>query len=398
MNQTISQQAQRAVLGALLVNSAPSWEIVSKFQSSLRFDEPDNSVIFAAITRCIAKTGAATPPLVAEFLAAAGKLNARRQQILADLPSHAGSTTMSLEMWIQHIIHDSQTRDISETLRRATKAINHPQPGQAPSDIARSAIAALNVSVESFTTGKKIFWNLADIEREARDRANLPKISTGIDEINDIFGGGFSAGGIFVLGGKSGSGKTTLSCQIANHADHALVVANDMSAVMLRSLIIAQTYGEPKCDWLFARDVASAVHAETIAELWARKTKPNSARVFIIDMVQSIPSGHESEGGNKAQDITNTMSVLRRIAEKTNAAVIINAAVVKSDDNPTLESLRDGGDLGYKADGVIIINDPHDYDDDGLRKVSIVKNRYGRGRGKPLHLSISKSRKFAIQG
>ena len=186
MNQTLSQQAQRAVLGALLVNSATSWEIVSKFQSSLRFDEPDNSVIFAAITRCIAKTGAATPPLVAEFLAAAGKLNARRQQILADLPSHAGSTTMSLEMWIQHIIHDSQTRDISETLRRATKAINHPQPGQAPADIA----PLRHRRAECFR--RIIHHRQKDILESRRHRKEKPgscqptEISTGIDEINDI--------------------------------------------------------------------------------------------------------------------------------------------------------------------------------------------------------------------
>src|SRR6185295_5367204 len=53
---------------------------------------------------------------------------------------------------------------------------------------------------------------------EALAAGELARLSTGMEELDRVFGGGLIPGSVTLLGGEPGIGKSTLLLQLANHA------------------------------------------------------------------------------------------------------------------------------------------------------------------------------------
>ena len=233
------------------------------------------------------------------------------------------------------------------------------------------------------------------------DDDTAPKIKSGITALDDSIGD-FRGGAIYCIGGASGAGKTSLAAQIAAGADAALIIANDQSLRLWRALLYAQHGGElPVCEFGFLRNAKTAANAAQIARVWAaaRYAKNAKARLCILcDMSQSLlPGGDTNPRADSSERTTALMAIMQKIADDTGAIILLNCATRKSKDerggkNPNLDSLREGGDLAYKADGVILIGD----DDDGrMRTLRIAKNRQ-TGERCTLQITLGLNRKFAL--
>jgi len=53
--------------------------------------------------------------------------------------------------------------------------------------------------------------------REAASESGLERLSTGIDDLDAVLGGGFLVGGVVLVAGQPGIGKSTLLAQVAAH-------------------------------------------------------------------------------------------------------------------------------------------------------------------------------------
>ena len=53
--------------------------------------------------------------------------------------------------------------------------------------------------------------------REAVSESGLERLSTGIDDLDAVLGGGFLVGGVVLVAGQPGIGKSTLLAQVAAH-------------------------------------------------------------------------------------------------------------------------------------------------------------------------------------
>jgi circadian clock protein KaiC len=51
------------------------------------------------------------------------------------------------------------------------------------------------------------------IPDEDDERADLPRVGTGSDGLDDILGGGFDANRMYLYEGRPGTGKTTIALQ-----------------------------------------------------------------------------------------------------------------------------------------------------------------------------------------
>ena len=204
-----------------------------------------------------------------------------------------------------------------------------------------------------------------------------PIIKSGITELDERIGGFYFAG-IYCIGGGVESGKTTLAAQIAADADAAIIIANDMHPKLWRALIDKQHGGEnPNCDFEFLCHARSAIDIEEICREWAAECKAKKAyrRVIIFDHTQSLSPDTDLRA-DSSERITALMNTIRRIANKTRAAVLLNCAIRKQRyehgyKKLTMEDVRDGSAIVYQSDVVLLIDDV----DNKRRRLQIAKDR-----------------------
>ena len=89
--------------------------------------------------------------------------------------------------------------------------------------------------------------------REAASELGLERLSTGIDDLDTVLGGGFLVGGVVLVAGQPGIGKSTLLAQVAAHiakTKSVLYVSGEesVSQVKLRAERLGAADSE-KCSW-----------------------------------------------------------------------------------------------------------------------------------------------------
>ena len=358
--------------------------------------------IWAAVRSLIYKHGTADIALLLQSLSETGELSAAGGiDYIAAIEELAATGGDNIAAYATAIKRAADFRRAAAETAALQARLAQPGINGTAAEIIGEFAARLS-DIGKNATGKSRRIKLADI---TPDDDNAPKTESRIAELDNAIGGGFRGGMIYAIGGASGAGKTSLAAQIAAGANAALIIANDMNLQLWRELVYAQHGGEnPHCEFEFLPCARNAIDAENIARTWAAEcdAKARARRVIIFDMTQSLPPGDDTDSRSSfAERITALMNIIRRIAENTSAAVLLNCAVRKpakeesGGKNPALESLRDGGDLAYKADAVLIIGDMRDDDDNGGRILRVAKNRFCAARP-AMNLTLGNSRRFAI--
>lgn len=150
-----------------------------------------------------------------------------------------------------------------------------------------------------------------------------PRLSTGIDELDRVFGGGIARSSAVLVGGDPGIGKSTLLLQAAASMAKAGVKCVYISG----EEAVSQIQGRAR-----RLNVANApvqLAAETDLRSILKALKATTPEIIVIDSVQTLWSDSlEAAPGSVAQ-VRACAQELTRFAKKTGAAVILVGHVTK---------------------------------------------------------------------
>ena len=191
---------------------------------------------------------------------------------------------------------------------------------------------------------------------------NFQRTKLGLNEIDQIFGGGIVQGSITLIGGEPGIGKSTLVLQILKQLEGGeaplLYISGEESAQQIKLRMDRLKYKANTLKFLSETNVEQICSA-------IRELKP---KIAIIDSIQTIYSSDvESEAGNVGQIRACTVKLLE-VAKTTNTPVIITGHVTKDG------SVAGPKTLEHLVDVVIYLEGDKFH---GYRILRSSKNRFG---------------------
>lgn len=188
------------------------------------------------------------------------------------------------------------------------------------------------------------------------------RMSTGIDDLDAVLGGGFLAGGVVLVAGQPGIGKSTLLAQIASfigNSKKVLYVSGEESVAQVNMRMKRLGIDDGS-----SLELASSNSAEDIAA----SIKNGKYEFVIVDSIQTLSLAEISSAPGSVSQITNSSNVLIRAAKSSNTAVILVGHVTKEG------SIAGPKVLEHLVD-VVLNFEGDNYG--GFRVVRAQKNRYG---------------------
>jgi len=150
-----------------------------------------------------------------------------------------------------------------------------------------------------------------------------PRLSTGIDELDRVFGGGIARSSAVLVGGDPGIGKSTLLLQAAA----AMAKAGTKVIYISGEEAISQIQGRARRLGVSAANVQLA--AETDLRSILKALKSAAPEVVVIDSVQTLWSDSLEAAPGSVGQVRACAQELTRFAKKTGAAVILVGHVTK---------------------------------------------------------------------
>ncbi|MDB5162889.1 MAG: radA [Candidatus Saccharibacteria bacterium] len=182
-----------------------------------------------------------------------------------------------------------------------------------------ASVAQSNVA-KAGSSGKKL--SVQSISTISGD-SDGSRLSTGVEDLDIVLGGGIVPGSVTLLAGQPGIGKSTLLLQVtANIAAHAsvLYVSGEESASQVA--IRAGRLGADKHDKLsFASSTSANDIAATIAQ--------DGYSLVVVDSIQTMSLDEMTSAPGTVSQITNSSNVLIRAAKAAGSAVILVGHVTK---------------------------------------------------------------------
>ena len=202
--------------------------------------------------------------------------------------------------------------------------------------------------------------------RQARPLAEVAltdaaRISTGMDELDRVLGGGLVPGSLVLVGGEPGVGKSSLLLQalhrIAAAGEQVLLVSGEESPAQVR--LRAQRLG--------AVDGISIL-AETELEAVCETIVATAPRVCVVDSVQTLHSADLSSAPGSVAQVREAADRLARVAKGHGVTVVLVGHVTKDG------SVAGPRVLEHLVDAVLQFEgDRYRF----LRVLRAVKNRFG---------------------
>ncbi len=169
-------------------------------------------------------------------------------------------------------------------------------------------------------SGKKI--NVESI-KTAKEAESVPRIQTGIGDIDTVLGGGIVQGSVTLLAGQPGIGKSTILLQIA------AAIARDKSVLYISGeesshqvALRAARLGAADTEKL---DFASSTSANDIAAT----IRDSKYELIIVDSIQTVSVDEMTSAPGTVSQITNSSTVLIRAAKAAGSAMILVGHVTK---------------------------------------------------------------------
>lgn len=190
----------------------------------------------------------------------------------------------------------------------------------------------------------------------------VARLSTGINDLDAVLGGGIVPGGVALIAGQPGMGKSTLLLQVAAMAakqTDILYVSGEESAEQVR--LRAKRLGADTHDSL--QFVAS-----TSANDIGATIRDGKFGLVIIDSIQTLSLEEITSAPGSVSQITNSSNVVIRAAKESGSAVILVGHVTKEGSIAGPKVLEHLVDVVLQFEG-----DRYG----GFKVVRASKNRYG---------------------
>ncbi len=158
---------------------------------------------------------------------------------------------------------------------------------------------------------------IADVAAE-----RLPRIKSGIDEVDQVLGGGIVPGSVMLLSGDPGIGKSTLVLQIATalaKKQPVLYVSGEESAAQIRLRADRLGLGSSELELLAATNIDAI--AATIEQ--------HKYQLVIIDSIQTMAVEALTGSPGTVGQITASAQVLQALAKRHGPAMLIIGHVTK---------------------------------------------------------------------
>lgn len=220
------------------------------------------------------------------------------------------------------------------------------------------APAATGAGVVASSKGKALKpQNIADVKPS--DEAG--RISTGLNDIDAVLGGGMVPSSVVLVAGQPGIGKSTLLMQLAANvaADvPVLYVSGEESAGQVK--VRATRLGaEHK-----SLDLVSSTSADDVAAT----IKTGNYKLVIVDSVQTMAMDALSSAAGSVSQITNSANLLTQAAKASDTALLLVGHVTKEG------SIAGPKVLEHMVDVVLNLEGDR-YG--GFKVLRAAKNRYG---------------------
>lgn len=191
---------------------------------------------------------------------------------------------------------------------------------------------------------------------------SIKRMTTGINDLDIVLGGGILPGGVLLLAGQPGMGKSTLLLQVSAAVARnspVLYVSGEESASQVK--IRAERLGAVKNEQL-------SFAASTSADDIAASIRTSNYKLVIVDSVQTLTLGELTSAPGTVSQITNSSNVIIQAAKLSGTAVIIVGHVTKEGSIAGPKVLEHLVDVVLQFEG-----DRYG----GFKVVRAIKNRYG---------------------
>lgn len=185
-----------------------------------------------------------------------------------------------------------------------------------------SLVESANASVGSGTKGASLpkpqkLQKLGEITSN-----KMPRITTGLSEVDTVLGGGVVPGSLTLLAGDPGIGKSTLVLQLAGNLStttRVLYVSGEESANQIKLRAGRITGLNESFEFLASTDLDQVL----------AQTSSGDFDLIIVDSIQTMASNSIASSAGTISQITNGARMLMQAAKSTHTAFILVGHVTK---------------------------------------------------------------------
>lgn len=152
--------------------------------------------------------------------------------------------------------------------------------------------------------------------------AHTARLSSDIDEIDQVLGGGIIPGSVILLAGEPGIGKSTLLLQLANSLakkSSVLYVSGEESLNQIKL----------RADRLNALNAKLELATSTSSDDIASTISSGEYQLVVVDSIQTMATANVSSSAGTVSQITNSAQLLQNSAKNSHTAVLIVGHVTK---------------------------------------------------------------------
>lgn len=409
--------AERSVLGAILINNAAYIEAVRLVQRESFFRDAHGR-IFAAMSTLLERPGGACDfLLLREELERVGGIedvggvsyvaglvdgvprstNARHYANIVKDKAKARALIYTLNRGIASAYEqDIEIDEVIEEADRSIVQLRHGAHGAAKSLAARSS------------------GLLADLEFRVANRGKLTGLDTGFKRLNDITNG-WQRGDLIIVAARPSMGKTALLCNTAIAAAefpraegetgrrNVIVFSMEMKARQLEYRILSSLSGIPGMklaggflgpdgsnDWVqlnaaIERMHSAGIHIDdtpglTVGDVRAearRMQSEDGLDMLVIDYVQLMTGSLVRRNATRTEELADISRRLKILAGELSVPIIVVSQLKRTGGGrPKLEDLRESGSLEQDADIVLFLHRKN-HKEGGRTECIFEKNRNG---------------------
>jgi len=421
-----SVESEQSVLGGLLIHN-DSWDQVADLIIETDFYEPNNKIIFSAISTLINHEKPADILTVKEQLARTNELDmVGGFEHLASIAENTPSID-NIETYAKHVRELSIYRQlIAASQDIANKAFN-PKDMEVQELLDLSERRIFDIA-EQIQRSKRDITNIKDITKDIvnlahkweQDSGALTGLETGFSKLDEMTSG-FQNGDLIIIAGRPSMGKTALAMNIVgnvsiNQKIPVAVFSLEMPTEQL-VLRLVSSFGHidskkirdgsmTETDWNSFNHAVRALEENTILvdetpgitpiEIRAKcrrlKRQFPDLGLIMIDYLQLMQVHGRSE--NRVQEISEISRSLKALAKEINVPVIALSQLNRGVESrpktakgrmPQMSDLRESGSIEQDADIIGFIYRDEAYHDDsyvnpdevGKADLKIAKHRNG---------------------
>lgn len=405
--------AEQYVLGAMMRSRDAVLDVLETGLESEHFYRPAHQEVFAALIVVFGRVdGPIDPVVLADELAARSTLmrvgGAPYLHTLMATPHVTGNVSEYADV----VLRQHKLRLVGATGVTLQQYAESGTNGADADEVLDRARASLEQAAGiGCVTDSREFEQVVDDWLANLDAPKVPPLSTGIQDLDELLGGGTRPGQMVVIGARPGIGKSVLGTNFAVAAAKkgfgATICSLEMSEGELLERIFADQAGvsldrvrQPKRldqdDRYRLKSTAELVGAlplkivdaaqQTLATIRAvardRARTTRGLRLLVVDYLQLMSGSGRVE--NRQQEISEISRGLKLLAKELGITVVALSQLNRGSEQraggrPQLSDLRESGAIEQDADIVILLH--RDIEDETAAdqiEVRIPKHRGGR--------------------